>query len=85
MLNSLETEKQDKAKRVANNIRLLSNKQEGTQKIVEARASIGNQLPTTYTADVGGNGVFVEPTVRGGKRRTKKMKLSKRKTKKLKK
>lgn len=89
LLNSLETEKKDKAKRVANNIRLLSSRPEGTQKIVQASAKIGNQPATEYTVHVG-NGVFVEPTVHratseGGKRRTRKVKMTKRKTKKLKK
>ena len=89
LLNSLETEKQDKAKRVANSItttssansiRLLSSRPTNLKKTVQASAKIGNNPATNYTAYVS-DGVFVEQVVRGGKRRTKKTKLSKRKTK----
>jgi len=84
LLNSLETEKKDKATRVANSIRLLSSIPADVRKKVQASASVGNKPATNYTAHVG-NGVFVEPASSGGKRKTKKTKMTKRKTKKLKK
>jgi hypothetical protein len=86
LLNSLETEKNDKAKRVASSIQLLSSRpaDADVRKTVHAIAQIGNKPSTTYTVFVG-RGVFVEPTSRGGKRRTIKAKITKRKTKKLKK
>jgi len=91
LLNSLKTKKQDNAKRVvksttssANSIRILSSRPINLKKTVQAIAKIGDKPATNYTAYIG-DGVFVEQVVRGGKRRTKKTKLSKRKTKKLKK
>ena len=84
ILESIITAQKEDLKRKTHNIRLLSSIPLEIQKTVEASAKIGNQPATEYTVHVG-NGVFVEPTVLGGKRRTKKMKLSKRKTKKLKK
>ena len=89
ILESIITAQKEDLKRKTHNIRLLSSIPLEIQKTVEASAKIGNQPATTYKVHVG-KGVFVEPTVRGatvlgGKRRTKKMKLSKRKTKKLKK
>jgi hypothetical protein len=86
LLASLLTAQQKTGKQTAsvNQIRLLSSIPADVRKTVQAIAKIGNKPATTYTAYVG-NGVFVEPTSSGGKRRTRKAKMTKRKTKKLKK
>lgn len=80
ILASVITAQEETLKRESNNIQLLKRRPDSVIRTVRASASVGNKPATNYTAYVG-NGVFVEPASSGGKRKTKKMKMTKRKTK----